>query len=244
MYTRVSELSDFLLTLHETARHLDASALVARAVADLADILGFDCAWYGWAQIDPRQTVIHTSTTLNLPTNYYTAWQQMADQDLLVAQFLEDPSGVPTYDRAGSDQTDGMEFLADSFGLRKIATAMCIRPGRTASFYLSAYRGAVHAPAWNTAEREFLQCAVNNISLSARTAAARELNTASGSAASAYISPQGNVIVGLAEMRERFGHLWSRHDQDNLPRWLMDYVDTPGEPHLPCLLYPSAAADD
>lgn len=233
MYSRVSALSDFLLQLQDNARHLDIAPLVSEAVSDLADILGFDSAWYGWAQINPQKTVIHGNMSLNLPTNYYSTWEAMADQDVLVEQFLADPTGVPTYDRAGGLQTDGMEYLADTYGLKKMATAMCIRPGRAASFYLSAYRCGQNAPAWDHDDREFLQCAVNNISQSARNAAVKELGCGSGHSASVYVSRQGNVVVGLAEMRERFGHLWSRRDHDRLPRLLMDHIGAAGEHLLP-----------
>ena len=233
MYSRVSALSEFLLKLQDNAQHLDAAGLVAEAVSDLADILGFDSAWYGWAQLDPQETIIHANMSLNLPSTYYAAWQAMADQDVLVEQFLEDPTGVPTYDRAGNIQTDGMEYLADTFGLKKMATAMCIRPGRAASFYLSAYRCGQNALAWEAEDREFLQCAVNNISQSARNAAVQELGSIAGPSASAYVSRKGNVVVGLAEMRERFGHLWSRRDHDRLPRCLMDYIGATGEHLLP-----------
>ena len=215
MYTRVSDLSEFFLSLQDKSKQRDASKLVASAVSELADILGFDSAWYGWAQLDPSETVIHTNKTLNLPDSYFSTWQKMADQDLLVAQFLEDPSIVPTYDRNGKPQTDGMEFLSDRFGLRKMATAMCIRPARTTSFYLSAYRGSEMAKSWSADEREFLQCAVNNISVAAHNAALLELNSDPDTEKSAFVSRQGNIVVGFADMRERFGHLWSRGDQDH-----------------------------
>ncbi len=233
MYTRVSELSDFLLRLQDRSRSLDASSLIARAVADLADVLGYDCAWYGWGQVNPGETVIHTNMSLNLPGSYFSSWQAIADQDLLVKQFLEDPGSVATYDRNGSAQTDGMQYLADAYGLKKMATAMCVRPGRSSSFYLSAYRGGGNALPWEAEEREFLQCAVNNISQAARNAATLELNPTAGPSASAYISRQGNVILGLSGLRERFGHLWSRHDQDDLPGRVMDYITAPGEHVLP-----------
>ena len=233
VYTRVSELSEFFLKLQDRATHRDASSLVADAVSELADILGFDSAWYGWAQLDPRETIIHTSNTMNLPHTYFATWTGMADQDLLVEQFLDDPSMVPTYDRYGNAQTDGMEFLSDTYGLKKMATAMCMRPDRTTSFYLSAYRGGETAKSWDPSEREFLQCAVNNISVAAHNAAKLELKASPGAATSAYISRLGNVVVGLADMRDRFGHLWSRSDQDRLPRLLMDFVHAPGEHVLP-----------
>jgi len=78
-----------------------------------------------------------------------------------------------------------------------------------------------------------LQCAVDNISTVARMAAAHDLTGPDGRGRSAYISRQGNVIVGLAHLRERFGQLWSRGDGDAVPRWLMDYVEAPGEHFLP-----------
>ena len=140
---------------------------------------------------------------------------------------------VPTYDRNGDAQTDGMEFLSDHFGLKKMATAMCIRPDRTTSFYLSAYRGGRTAKSWTSGEREFLQCAVNNISVAAHNAALLELNPTPRTEASAFVSRRGNVVVGLADIRERFGHLWSRGDHDRLPRCLMDFVSDPGEHVLP-----------
>ncbi|MEX0340604.1 MAG: response regulator transcription factor [Arenibacterium sp.] len=233
MYTKISELSDFVLSLHGQARALSASELVASAVSDLSDVLGFDSAWYGWAQLDPCETVIHANSTYNLPQSYFEAWQGMADQDVLVEQFLEDPASVPIYDRSGAAQTDGMEYLADSFGLKKMATAMCLRHDRTASFFLSAYRGGRSAAPWRKGEREFLQCAVDNISQAARLAASQELHQSADQTASAFVSRRGNVIVGLADLRERFGHLWSKRDGDQVPHWLMDYAQAPGEHMLP-----------
>ena len=62
MYTRVSELSEFFLGLQDRAKQRDACSLVASAVSDLADILGFGSARYGWVQFDPRETVTHASS--------------------------------------------------------------------------------------------------------------------------------------------------------------------------------------
>lgn len=232
-YSKVSELSGFVLGLTEQARTRGASSLVAWAVSELADILGFDCAWYGWAQLHPEHTVIHANGIYNLPSNYYEFWTGIAHQDVLVEQFLENPKSVPTYERFAGTQTDGMETLADNFGLNKMATAMCQRDGRTASFYISAYRSGAHALSWGRGDREFLQCAVDNISSVAQVAAANDLASPDGQTTSAFLSHKGAMIVGLANMRERFGHLWSRSDGDRVPRWLADYASRPGEHVLP-----------
>lgn len=232
-YAGIRELSDFVLALNAKAATLGTSELVAAAVSDLSDVLGFDSAWYGWAQLDPGGTVIHANATYSLPRHYFETWKSMADQDILVEKFLENPRRVATYDRSGITQTDGMEYLADCFGLKKMATAMCPRSDRTASFYLSIYRGGDSARPFTSSEREFLQCAVDNVSAAARRAAFRELHNPKDHSASAYISRQGNVIVGLADLHDRFGHLWSRRDGDRVPNWLMDYARLPGEHMLP-----------
>ncbi len=229
MSTTVSDLSAFVLELHGQARERGAASLVGWAVSNLAEMLGFDCAWYGWGQIRAKGSVIHASATLNLPDNYFEFWTEMADQDLLVDQFVKDPSCVPTYDRFGNRQTDGMEYLADAFGLSKMLTAICWRPDRTASFYLSAYRGGKHGRPWTAEDGEFLQCAVDHISSAAQVAAQNDLKAPDGGQASVFLSEYGATILGLGAMNDRFGHLWSRGDGDRVPRWLADYVDQPGE---------------
>lgn len=233
MYSKVSELSNFLVGLQAQARSLSAAELIDHAVAKLADTLGYDSAWYGWAQVDPATTIIHANDTFNLPEGYFDFWVGMADQDLLVEQFRKDRRSIATYDRFGDAQTDGMEHLADVYGISKMTTAVAWRDGRTASFFLSAYRGGKRADGWRKEEREFLQCAVENISAIASTAARHDLRSADGQTASAYFSKEGATIIGLEGLRNRFGHLWTRKDGDRLPRWLADYVNEPGEYILP-----------
>ena len=231
MNSKVSELSGFVLALHAQAQTRGMSDLVNWAVSELADIIGFDAAWYGWAQVRPTGTVIHASTVYNLPDHYYGAWTEIADQDILVEQLIENPHCVAVYDRFGAAQTDGMETLSDRFGINKMATAMCLRPDRTASLYVSAYRGGAQAGEWTQGDCEFLQCAVDNISAAAGVAARNDLPSMDAQTASMFLSKHGATIVGLQEMRARFGHLWSRGNGDKVPRWLADYVDQPGE-HL------------
>ena len=62
MHTRDRELSEFFAGLQDRAEQRDAVPLVAIAVPDLADILGFGSARYGWVQFDPRETVTHASS--------------------------------------------------------------------------------------------------------------------------------------------------------------------------------------
>lgn len=229
MNRNMRALSAFVLDLNAQAQDLGMSALVDWAVSRLADVAEFDSAWYGWAQVQAEQTIIHSSSVLNLPQEYFAAWTEIADQDILVDQFVENPLCVPTYDRFGNVQTDGMETLSDRFGIKKMATAMCLRPTRSASLYVSAYRGGQSAKDWTREEKEFLQCAVDNVSAAAGIAAKNDLNCEDSQAATFFLSAQGATIVGLSNVHARFGHLWSRGDGDRVPRWLADYLDQPGE---------------
>lgn len=229
MNTTVRDLSAFVLDLNVQAQDRGMSGLVDWAVAKLSEVIEFDSAWYGWAQLQTTSTVIHSSSLLNLPKDYFAAWTEIADQDVLVDQFIENPLCVPTYDRQGAVQTDGMSTLADRFGIEKMATAMCLREARSVSLYVSAYRGGQSAKDWSQEEKEFLQCAVDNISAAARIAAMNDLQSQNAQAATFFLSTQGVTIIGLSNVRERFGHLWSSSDGDRAPRWLADYLDQPGE---------------
>ncbi|MEM9010901.1 MAG: LuxR C-terminal-related transcriptional regulator [Pseudomonadota bacterium] len=231
MRNGLSLFSDYVHGLNAVAVDGDVDALTGWAVERLSNILGFDCAWYGWAEIDRTSVEIHASATRNLPEGYFEFWCGIATEDILAATIRERPDSVATYDRASGSQTDGMQTLADTFGLRRMATAMRLRQERAASLFVSAYRGGATAPRWEDEEREFLRCAVDQISTAARIAAAKDALAQSGETATVVLSDDGVAIVGLASMREKFGHLWSRTQGDRVPRALSQYVGSAGE-HL------------
>lgn len=229
MRNGLSLFSDYVVELNAQARENDVEALLNWAVGSLSDILGFDSAWYGWADVAPEGVEIHASSTLDLPEGYFDFWTGIADQDLLAAQILSDPERVATYNRAGGVHTDGMQKLSDAFGLKTMATAMRMREARSASLFLSAYRSGSAARSWSQEEQEFLRCAVDQISNAASLAAVND--PGAGDAATIFLNGDGVAIVGLNNMQERFGQLWSRASGDRIPRCLSEFVDQPGE-HL------------
>lgn len=231
MQDQLKLFSDFVRDLNDQARGQESTSLLGWATRELSDILGFDCAWYGWAQILPNGPVIHANTTYNLPDGYFAAWSEMSSQDLLVSQFQEDPRQVPTYDRSGRVHTDGMQHLSDTFGLKKMATAMNLRVGRSASLWMSAYRGGDLAQSWTQKECEFLQYAVDHVAGAIRLAKNREDIEQGEDACTLLLNDEGVVLLGLESVLDRFGHIWSRTDGDRLPRCLAEYINQPGE-HL------------
>jgi hypothetical protein len=155
MQDNLKVFSSFLSEMNSRVRSSDAEGLARWAVSELSDKIGFDCAWYGWAQVKPEGVEIHANSTLNLPDEYYQSWCEISNEDLLAASILENPGTTASYDRFGGLQNDGMVSLADTFGLHKMATAMHSRPGRVASFYLSGYRGGKIARGWSPGELDF-----------------------------------------------------------------------------------------
>jgi len=213
--------------LNDQAQQEDADGLAQWAVQDLSRRIGFDCAWYGWAELGPDKVEIHANSTLDLPEDFFHNWHDMSEQDLLAAGILENPGRASSYDRAGTVQTDGMIALSDAYDLKRMATAMHTRPGRAASFYLSGYRSGRTSRAWSDSELEFLQCAVEQLSCAMKHCSFSP--DALADRVSVLVNRQGIAIFGLANLREQFGDLWPDWSEDRLPDCLCRVLDVPGE---------------
>ncbi|MGI9357672.1 MAG: response regulator transcription factor [Rhizobiaceae bacterium] len=224
--------SEFVSGVHVRALQTDAHGLARWAVGELSRTLGFECAWYGWAQIKEDGVDIHANATLNLPDDYYDYWQTIAQQDLLAERLLKTPDVVATYDRQSGRQNDGMASLSDRYGLSKMATVMNQRDGRLASFYLSSYRVGRRANRFSIEEQNFLQCAVDQLGRAMKLQTLETNRHAKGGAISILVSEDGVGILGLGDLRQQIGQLWPDWQNDRLPRTLRALVRTPGEHYL------------
>ena len=83
MNNSLNAFSDFVSKINTHVRSEDAEGLARWAVDGLSDTLGFDAAWYGWADISPEGVEIQPNATLNLPDAFYETWLTMTDDDLL-----------------------------------------------------------------------------------------------------------------------------------------------------------------
>ena len=204
-------------------------ALGGAAGVELSHTIGFDCAWYGWAQVKQEGVEIHANSTLNLPEGYYDRRREISQHDLLAANILEHPGRAVSYDRFGTWQNDGMVALADQYGLHKMATAMHSRPGRIASFYLSGYRSAKVARSWSASELEFLQCAVDQLSAAMRLSAVEVSEGGRPDSVSIFVNEDGVGILGLQNLQAQLSDLWPDWTGDRLPRHLRELIGEPGE---------------
>jgi len=225
----LTQFSGFVGEMNEVARHNDAQGLACWAVQRLSDTVGFDCAWYGWAQLKADDVDIHAQCSHNLTDAYYDSWCEIAEEDLLAVAMRKNPAKTAVYDRRGKSQTDGMISLADCYGLNQMATAMHARPGRTASFFLSSYRGGPRSRSWTESELEFLQCAVDQMSLAMQHSVSDAVSDTHER--SILVSADGVVILGLQSLREKLGYLWPDWSGDRLPEHLRNLIPMPGE-HL------------
>lgn len=214
---------------HET----DAQGLASWTVAELAKTIGFECAWYGWAQIGQSGVTIHANASLNLPPDYYQFWTSMADQDLLAARLLNDPGAIATYDRRSGKQNDGMTTLADRYGLDKIATVMNHREGRRASFYLSSYRLGKRSRGFDLQEQEYLQCAIEQLGHAMKLSSLSQDTAREDGAISILVNENGIGILGLGNLREQLGDFFHEWRGDMLPERLRALIALPGRHYLP-----------
>lgn len=227
--------SNFVAEMNARAWETDVHGLARWAVAELSETLGFECAWYGWARIENDGVDIHANASMNLPDDYYEYWQTIAQEDLLAERLLRDPDVVATYDRLSGKQNDGMTSLSDKYGLSKMATVMNRRDGRLASFFVSSYRVGRHARQFSRDEREFLQCAVDQIGRAMKLQSLETNRNAKGGAISILANEAGIGILGLADLRRRLGQIWPDWQGDLLPDTLRTLVQSPGQHDLPDL---------
>ncbi|WP_225770169.1 helix-turn-helix transcriptional regulator [Inquilinus sp. Marseille-Q2685] len=189
--SKLPQFSQFVTDLHRIGREGDGS-LPAWGFDRLRAILGFDCAWYGWARFEPGRTIVQASSTLDLPGDFARFWATIENQDLVARSLRETPGGVRTYDRGQPVQTDGMIELAERYRIRKWASAMHSRPNRTTVFFASIYRG--DAAEWDDDDLHFLQGAVDHIFLAVQASQRRE---AAADRAALPVDPSGFAHLGL-----------------------------------------------
>lgn len=232
MIPNLKNFSDFVTEVNLRALETESEALAKWGVDRLSSMVGFECAWYGWAQIDTKGVTIHANASINLPSDYYDFWQTMAGEDLLAAEILQSPGSVATYDRLSGQQNDGMTTLSDRYGIRKMATAMNQRDGRLASFYLSSYRLGARAAQYSREETEFLQCAVDQLGRAMKLNSTEENRELPNGSVSVLVNEAGIGILGLASLREQLGHFWPNWNGDLLPDNLRNLIHEIGRHYL------------
>lgn len=229
----ITSFSRFITQMNDRSGSEDAEGLVRWAVQDLSETIGFDAAWYGWANLRADGVEVYANATLNLPEGFFEYWQTMADQDLLASHMIANPGQTAIYDRGQRLQNDGMVSLSDKFGLRRITTAMNGHYGTYASFYISSYRMGDHARQWSEEERDYLQCAVDQLSAAMKLTNGSPNQPTQPGTVTILASENGIGLLGLPALREQFGEIWPKWTGGHLPEQLARLIGTPGQHILP-----------
>lgn len=229
----IASFSRFVTELNDRTREEDAETIARWAVDELSRTIGFDAAWYGWAKLRPEGVEVYANAALNLPDDFYDYWRTMADQDLLARYMIENPGKVAIYDRKQPRQTEGMASLSDKFGLRRMTTAMHGHYCDYASFYISSYRVGAEARNWSEAERDYLQCAVDQLSSAMKLTSAEPGRPDRPGTVTILASENGIGLLGLTALRQQFGEVWPSWTGDHLPEQLARLIGTPGQHILP-----------
>lgn len=224
MSSKLPLFSQFVADLHRVGREDDGS-IAAWGFDRLRGILGFDCAWYGWARFEPGRTIVQASSTLNLPGDFARYWTTVETQDLVARSLREIPGGVRTYDRDQPVQTDGMIALAERYRIRKWASAMHSRPNRTTVFFASIYRGDARPAAWDDEDLQFLQGAVDHIFLAVQASQRRE---GTADRAALLVDPSGFAYLGLEASEGLLRSVWPGWTGERLPGPLRRMLQRPG----------------
>lgn len=187
-------LSRFIGVLHEARRDHDGPDLLDWAAARLADLVGFDAAWCGWADMVPPVVDIIGTTTLHLPEDYVAFWSDIKHDDVLagdVKAMSEAGRQWAQYDRDGRRQTDGMMALSDRYGLRKLSVVTRpVNPLRP-QLFISAYRGGGRARPLSRRELTFLACALDHMQ-----AVLDQSEDPDGAALRLLVDPRGRPVAG------------------------------------------------
>ncbi|UVC08031.1 response regulator transcription factor [Rhizobium sp. TH2] len=224
----IASFSRFITEMNHEASHMRAEELARWAVTELSVALGFDAAWYGWARLHPAGVDVFANATHQLPDDFFTTWQRMADQDLLARSKIEHPRHAAIYSRKQRQQTDGMADLSDRYGLTRMTTAMENPSGGLPNFYLSSYRVGNRAKSWSPEECEFLQCAVSHLTAAMKLSTAEPGRAAVPGSVTILASRDGIGFLCLDALREQFGDVWPRWTGDNLPEQLASLIGHPG----------------
>ena len=224
----IASFSRFITEMNHEAPQMRAEELARWAVAKLSVALGFDAAWYGWARLHPAGVDVFANAIHELPDDFFTTWQRMADQDLLARSKIENPRTAAIYNRQQRRQTDGMADLSDRYGLTRMTTAMESPSDGLPNFYLSSYRIGDRARAWSAEECEFLQCAVSHLAASMKLSTSSPGRSSSSGSVTVLASKDGIGFLCLESLRSEFGFLWPGWRGCHLPDQLVSLIGHPG----------------
>lgn len=208
----VESFSAFVFELYERSHHQDSVTLLRWSIDTLADIVGCDSNWSGWADLSRNEVEVCGSVSRNLPDDFYHFWSGIKHEDLLARDVMKTGCEVATYNRQGSRHTEGMVALSDRYSIDKLAVIVVDRKSCPISLFLSSYRSGRDAKALSAGELQYLRAAMDHVRF------AIERNALHGrGGAHLLVNEAGRVLAASPEALRTLKEFWPGWTGERLP---------------------------
>jgi DNA-binding CsgD family transcriptional regulator len=210
--TDIQSFSAFIFELYERSHTQDPVSLLHWSVERLADAVGSDSNWGGWADLSHGEVDVCGTVSHNLPDDFYKFWSEIKHDDLLARDVMNTGRDVATYNRQGSRHTEGMVALSDRYHIDKLSVIVVERSNSPISLFMSAYRSGRDAKAFGPGELNYLRAALDHVCF------AIERNTLCGRAgAHLLVNADGRVLARSPDALRILRDRWPDWTGDRLP---------------------------
>ncbi|WP_431202503.1 response regulator transcription factor [Bradyrhizobium betae] len=209
----IGTFSSFTMELHERSLSCNSISLFQWSVEALADIVGADCCWAGWADLQRGEVDLCASFSHNLPVDFEGFWSDIKHEDLLAHEVMTTKSTLAHYDRYGTRQTEGMAALSDRYHIEKMAVVVADQPDNPVSLFMSAYRSGRQTRAMDQSETDFIHGALDHV----RYLAERSAFGGNSGTVSILANARGRMLAASPDTLRFVRDRWPGWDGQALP---------------------------
>lgn len=138
----LSTFSSAVLDIQRLAQSQSIEHFHNRMIDRLAQLIGFDKAWWGLAALIDGVPVARSSQLFNLPAQYLLDWQSISHDDVTIDSVHRHPGQAVVIDMA---TTAGLAWLGTKHGIGQLMCIIVTDPITRLSEHLTLYRSAAAA---------------------------------------------------------------------------------------------------
>ena len=209
----IDRFSSFTMELHERSLICNPISLFQWSVETLTNIVGADCCWAGWADLQRGEIDLCASISHNLPEDFEAFWSEIKHEDLLARDVMTTKCSLARYDRHGRRQTEGMVALSDRYHIEKMAVVVADQQENPVSLFMSPYRGGRQARSIDENETDFIRGALDHV----RYLAERNAFDSASGAVRILANARGRMLAASAEALRFIRDRWPGWDALTLP---------------------------
>lgn len=135
----LSTFSSAVLDIQRLAQSQSIEYFHSRMIERLAELIGFDKAWWGLAALIDGVPVERSSQLFNLPAQYLLDWQSISHDDITIDSVHRHPGHAVIIDM---NTTAGLAWLGAKHGIGQLMCIIVTDPITRLSEHLTLYRSA------------------------------------------------------------------------------------------------------